>query len=88
MSEWKRNFNRLPFLKNEEDGGENQPESYRIIPLKAFFEIKNRKDAEDHERDNFLGHLQLWRRELIMADAVGWRLESNTRAARSTSLSE
>jgi hypothetical protein len=72
----KRDFKNLPFFENEEDGGEDEGESYKIIPFKALLEGENRKYAEDHERDHFLNHLQLSRRELIASDAVGRNLKA------------
>src|SRR5262245_23204510 len=72
----KRDFDQLPFLEYEEDGGEDKGESYQIVPLQTLFEIKHRKRAEDNECDHFLRHLQLGRRELIMADAVGRYLKA------------
>src|SRR5260221_8695769 len=58
-------------MENEEGGAADEPEADQMIPLDRLAEISPRKDAEDDQRDDLLDGLQLCRRIIAAAVAIG-----------------
>src|SRR5664279_1279881 len=65
-----------PFLENDRDRADHHGKSQEVVPLQWFPEIQYREDRKHSQRDDLLDGLQLRRRELVGADAVGGYLET------------
>ena len=60
-----------------EEGRRNQAHSGRgVVPAQMLAEVEGDEDAEDHQGDDLLDHLELDEREAASTDAVGRHLEA------------
>src|SRR5688500_13745259 len=65
-----------PFVKDDDDGGENQRKADVIVPLHPLLKIRQREDGEDHQGDDLLEDLELRRGvPFVVPDAVGGDLK-------------
>jgi hypothetical protein len=65
-----------PFLEDHKDGANDHCETNQIVPPEILFQVHNREDRENSERDRLLDGFQLRRSEFIGADAVCWDLKT------------
>src|ERR1700761_4296118 len=61
--------------KNEGSGGDHAEEGGNVVPFDAVAEIKDGKDTEDGQGDNFLGDFELRGRVNVAAPTVSGDLE-------------
>jgi hypothetical protein len=66
----------LPLLKNKEYRAKDEYKADNVIPLQLFFQINDRENTEDHQRDNFLNGFQLCRGELVVTNTIRWNLKA------------
>src|SRR5690349_18985058 len=65
-----------PLFKNHEHCADHHGEAHEVVPLELLFEIEDRKEGENGERDHFLDGFELRGGELVRADAVRRYLEA------------